>query len=270
MKFLYATDLHGDIEKYEKLYEYALSHGIKYIHLGADILPKGQGMLTIQKKFVNRYLKSFYERCEGSGIKVFTMFGNDDIYTRKKYFKKYGKLLDEEPEVVEGYTFTGYPFVPDYPFGLVTACKYDYEGWEPEPYFGRKLDVDEKGFVNIPDRLRYFREKGTIKEDLDNLRADDKTVIAIHCPPVNLGMDVCFGGKKVGSKSIYEWIEMEQPRLVLCGHIHESRYLTGVFKANIGKSVVLQPGQYGQEAEGYFVIGVTLDDKGDVFLPVFI
>jgi uncharacterized protein len=243
MRFLYATDLHGDVSKYEIVLRHALESGIKYIHLGADILPKGTGLLGLQKKFVKGYLRSFYERCAEEGIKVLTMFGNDDIYTRKKYFKKYGKLLDEEPEQIEGYTFTGYPYVPDYPFGLVSACKYDHAGWSPEPYYGRKLEVDETGFVDIPDKLQYFKDKGTIEEDLSKISADNKTIAAIHCPPHALELDVCMNGLRVGSKAIYDWIEREQPYMVLCGHIHENYYKTKRWKAKIGNTIVIQPGQ---------------------------
>lgn len=67
---------------------------------------------------------------------------------------------------------------------------------------------------------------------------------------------------KVGSKSIYEWIDREQPRLVLCGHIHESRYLTGTWKETIGKSVVIQPGQYG---DGTYAVIIDLDEYGDSY-----
>lgn len=263
MRFLYATDLHGDPDKYEALLTYAVGNAIPYIHIGADILPKGPGLMRVQKKFVKGYLKEFYKKCADKRIQVFAMFGNDDVYTRKKYFKEYGKLVDETPETIEGFILTGYPYVPDYPFPLVTACKYDYKGWEPELYFGRKLDVDEKDFVEILNKQDYFRKKGTIKEDLDLIHADYKTVIAIHTPPCGLGLDVCFPYTKVGSRSVYEWIEREQPRLVLCGHIHESRYLTGTWKAQIGKSTILQPGQ--SEDEGTYAVEVDLKDTGDEY-----
>lgn len=270
MKFLYSTDLHGDTRKYESLLRYATDHGIGYIHLGADILPKGNGILKLQKDFINRFLKDFYARCAERSIKIFAMFGNDDIYTRKGYFRNYGSLLDEHPETIEGYHFTGYPFVPDYPFGLVTACKYDYQGWEPEAYYGRKLEVDSKGFVDIPDRYEYFKQKGTIKGDLEGISADRDTIIAIHCPPCSLGMDVCASSKEVGSRSIYEWIAREQPRLVLCGHIHESRSLTGIWKANIGSSVVLQPGQSGPNSNSTYAVVIELGGTEDNYTDVIL
>ena len=267
MRFLYTTDLHGDSRKYDAIYKYATKNDIKYIHLGADLLPKGNQILRNQKKFLKGYFKKFYQKCSDSGIKVFAMFGNDDIYTRKKYFEEYGKLLDKDPETIDGFTFTGYPFVPDYPFGLVTACKYDYDGWQPQLYLGKKVDVDESGFVDIPDPLTYFNYKGTIKDDLSKISADSNTIIAIHCPPVNLGMDICLDGRRVGSKSVYEWIEEEQPRLVLCGHIHESRYMSGTWKDKIGLSTIIQPGQYGSST---YAVVIDLNDTGDHYKSVIL
>jgi len=143
IRLLYATDLHGDTQKYEDVLEFAKEHEIKLIHLGADILPKGPALLKIQKKFVKGYLKHFYARCQYEGIKVLACFGNDDVYTRKKYFREYADLLDEEPYERDGYVFKAYPYVLDYPFGLKTACKLDHALWERPGYIGIPCDYSE-------------------------------------------------------------------------------------------------------------------------------
>ena len=150
LRFLYTTDLHGNIQKFEDVFAYANRYDIKLLHLGADLLPKGEGMLKAQKKFIKGYLKNFYIRCHNEGITVLAFFGNDDVYTRKKYFRQsigeYGDLLDEVPFKRGDYLFKAYPYVLDYPFGLKTACKLDYEGWKcPEAYLGTPCDYDESG-----------------------------------------------------------------------------------------------------------------------------
>lgn len=198
-----------------------------------------------QKKFINGYLKEFYERCHKQGIDVIASFGNDDLYSRKKYFLKYADLLDVTPYVKDGYTFKAYPFCCDYPFGLKTACKYDYNGWKPESYISKPIDVDEQGFYEIKDVEEYFRKKNTIEEDLKTFRVEPKTVMSIHQPPYSLGLDVCLGGRRVGSKAVYEFIERNQVDcpLVLSGHIHESPGISGIWKAKIGNTLIIQPGQ---------------------------
>lgn len=244
MKFIYATDLHGNIESYQKIQNFALEHDIKLIHIGADILPKGSSILKIQKKFVDGYLKNFYKECQAENIDIIAFFGNDDIYTRKKYFKKYGQLLDEKPYNRDGYTFTAYGYVPDLPFGLKTACKIDHPGWELDYDPSNPIDIGSRGIITVKDKNEYLIKKGTIEEDLNNLKADSKTIAAIHCPPYGLNLDVCIDQRRVGSKAVYDWIKREQPLLVLCGHIHESFQMTGgVWEGTIKKSLVIQPGQ---------------------------
>lgn len=250
LRFLYATDLHGDERKYNDVLELAIEHEIDLIHLGADLLPKGSHLEKIQKKFLKGFLKDFYDRCSIRGIKVLCFFGNDDIYRYKKYLRVYGSLLDEEPYIVNGYTFNAYPYVPDYPFPLCNACKYDHDTWEPEFYEGKKVLMTEEGRLVIDNPSEYFKQKGTIKDDLDQIHADDNTIMAIHTPPSGLNLDVCGGFgpiRRVGSLSVHNWIEKEQPLLVLCGHIHESHRVTGFWKAELGNTLVIQPGQlYGK------------------------
>jgi Icc-related predicted phosphoesterase len=243
MRFIYATDLHGDSKKYKDILEFAMENKIKLLHIGADLLPKGSGLFEIQKKFIDGYLKEFYEECHLNKIDVLAFFGNDDIYSLKKNFRKYGKLLDEEAQTIEEYIFTAYPYVCDYPFSLKTACKLDYRGWQ-RPFVFRAVDVNEKDFIDINDIDNYFENKSTIEEDLKNeVVLSQNVVMSMHMPPATVGLDVCFRGAKVGSQSIHNWILKEQPLLVLCGHIHESYDVTGIWKINIKNTVVIQPGQ---------------------------
>lgn len=291
MRLLYATDLHGHIQKYEDVIAYAIKHDIDIIHLGADLLPGGPHMQKEQKKFIKGYLKNFYDRCERHGIFVLAFFGNDDIYTRKKYFKQCcGSLLDESPFQRNGYLFKAYGYVPDHPYPLKNGCKYDDENSEPSVLFktrvrevpykdeivkiryaGDPIDFDEDGcrYV-IKDMAEYLKAKGTIKNDLKKIRTGKKTIMAIHAPPSQVNLDVCNGYRRVGSDSVLHWIEKRQPLLVLCGHIHESGG-NGYWKTYIGKTLVIQPGQadeqttmvdieiFSNRIESEIVMGVKLD-----------
>jgi Icc-related predicted phosphoesterase len=49
----------------------------------------------------------------------------------------------------------------------------------------------------------------------------------------------------VGSRAIRGFIERHQPPLVLCGHIHESPRMTSRYRDEIGRTVVVNPGQFG-------------------------
>jgi Icc-related predicted phosphoesterase len=200
-------------------------------------------LLGIQKDFIKKYLSNFYSKCKEKDIEVMAFFGNDDLYTRKVHFRKIGSLLDETLFFKDGYEFKAYPYVQDYPFGLKTACKWDSDNWRcPDRYIHTPRDIDENGWIEITDIDKYFYQKNTIENDLSNIHATPKTIMAIHQPPSGMGLDVCINGRKVGSKAVQNWIQKEQPLLVLTGHIHESPQVTGLWKGNIGKTLVIQPG----------------------------
>lgn len=248
MRFIYTTDLHGDIKKYNDVLKYAKDKNISLIHLGADILPKGSGILKAQKKFVKGFLRNFYTEARAEKIDVIGFFGNDDLYTRKKYFREYAPLLDEVPYKKDGFEFTAYPYVPDYPFGLKTACKKDSLNWFMEGFYrGEPVDVGPEGFFPIKDIDTYFNEKGTIEDDLKKFEAGSNTIAAIHCPPAVSGLDVCSDGSRVGSKSVLSWIQEKQPLIVLCGHIHESYHVSGKWQCNVSDTLIIQPGQLPDE-----------------------
>jgi len=269
MRFLYSTDLHGDPRKYDEALRYAVDRGISLIHLGGDLLPKGKNVLKAQKKFVKGFLHRFYDECEAKGIKVLAFFGNDDLYCRKKYFREYAELLDEHPFEIGGYQFTGYPFVPDYRWLWKFGCKNDRPDWYcPELYLeGTPKDCTEEGLVPIEDIGRYFESKGTIEGDLRGMPGGDSVIAAIHCPPDGCNLDVCQtkdgkNQRRVGSRAVTNWILEKQPRLVLCGHIHESPFVNDIHRwsIDIDKSLVIQPGQFNED-EGTVLVDIDVTDS---------
>lgn len=48
MKFLYTTDLHGNIHKYQQILDFAKTEGYQLIHLGADLLPNTKGRKILE------------------------------------------------------------------------------------------------------------------------------------------------------------------------------------------------------------------------------
>jgi Icc-related predicted phosphoesterase len=60
---------------------------------------------------------------------------------------------------------------------------------------------------------------------------------APHAPPMGTACDRLASGEHVGSTVIRTLIEREQPDLVLCGHIHESRGTD-----TIGAAQIINPG----------------------------
>ncbi len=81
------------------------------------------------------------------------------------------------------------------------------------------------------------------------------TVFCPHAPPARTACDRLASGEHVGSEVIRAFVEREQPDVVLCGHIHESRGAD-----EIGRSRVVNPGPV---REGHYAV-VEIDDDVDV------
>ena len=56
--------------------------------------------------------------------------------------------------------------------------------------------------------------------ELSKIKADERTIVVAHTPPYQCG-DTLYNGSHVGSRSVHDWIVNVQPRIWLCGHIHE-------------------------------------------------
>jgi Icc-related predicted phosphoesterase len=85
--------------------------------------------------------------------------------------------------------------------------------------------------------------------------------VRIFCPhaqPYGTACDLLRSGEHVGSPALRALVEREQPRLVLCGHIHESRA-----QDELGRTLVVNPGPVAAGDYGLVEIGedvwVTLD-----------
>ena len=77
-------------------------------------------------------------------------------------------------------------------------------------------------------------------------------ILACHNPPWNTSLDRLRSGKHVGSRKLREFIELNQPRVVVTGHIHEA-----AGEEWIQASQIINPGPLG--AGGYALIRQTGD-----------
>jgi len=77
-----------------------------------------------------------------------------------------------------------------------------------------------------------FREK-TLNKLLKEFK---RPIVISHSPPYGF-VDKVYSGKHVGSKILLKAIKKHQPKLVLCGHVHEAKG-----KAKIGKTQVINLG----------------------------
>lgn len=98
---------------------------------------------------------------------------------------------------------------------------------------------------HTPNEITDDQFADALEKLTSSLNPDKPAVFVTHQPPYGTAADLAGGIRHVGSKSIRDFIAETQPRLCLCGHIHEARSTD-----NIGKTVILNPGPL---RNGYYV-----------------
>jgi Icc-related predicted phosphoesterase len=251
MQILYVTDLHGNVARYERLIEVAQKLRPDVVINGGDMLPK-DGDLHEQGAFITRYLVEHFSYFEQTGIPYLCCLGNDDLAIWDELFGATCCLFDGVYDVAQqkvslgGLDFIGMNWVADYPFLLKDRCRMDTADFIFPPQRGRGVLSKPDGFLRLDDWPAYARQLPTLEQELARLPepdSPDQAVYIIHMPPATLGLDVCGGGEAVGSKAVYNFLASRQPRFSFHGHIHESPEVSGVWRAEIGHTLCIQPGQ---------------------------
>lgn len=143
---------------------------------------------------------------QASVPRLFAVAGNMDSPAIDTRLRELDISLDQAGVVVEDIGFFGVSAAP------VSSLRTPYELDEEE--LTRRIDVAFEQVVG-----------------------SSRQIFCPHAPPRGTACDRLRDGQHVGSTAVRAFIEREQPDLVLCGHIHESR---GVDR--IGKSRIVNPG----------------------------
>lgn len=264
---LFASDLHGQLERYEKLWRAIEDVLPEAIFLGGDLLPSwmmgGVSANSVYRDFVKDFLTPGFEKLRKRLGKrypsVFLILGNDDGRFEETTF------LDAASSGLwvyahnrccsfSSYQVFGYAYVPPTPFMLKDWEKYDVSRYVSpgcvSPEEGRR------SFSLSEHDIKY----STIQKDLASLTADrtlDNAVFLCHTPPFETNLDrVANDGKTVdyvpldlhvGSIALKRFIEQRQPLLTLHGHIHESARLTGSWRDRIGRTHLFGAAHDGSE-----------------------
>jgi len=262
VKVLFTGDLHGRQVLYEGMMELAVKQEVQCIILGGDILPtiipspialingraEFQDDLKGQLRFVDDYLSTVFASflAANPGMKTLYIPGNHD------WIPALERLATALPQAVNihgktvhlgGIAFFGYACVIDSTFWVKDYARRDLKH---DSYVPSKFAI-----VSDTDRLRpspdgeYAVNNPSIEEDLMSVSFDDPghTFCVFHCPPYDTGLDTLHTGKPIGSKAIRGFLERTRPLVSLHGHIHESPYMSGVYRTHINGCLAVNPGQ---------------------------
>ncbi len=251
-KCFFVSDLHGQLNRYQKLFIEIERQKPEAVFLGGDLLPsaylKEQQYDDFFQEVIYKGFKNLQQIMQKDYPAVFLILGNDD--SRMQEFR----FIQAENEGLwhyihmkkikfKSWTVYGYSYIPPTPFL--------YKDWE-------RYDVSryvDPGCVHPTEGHRFFDTKEdiefcSIKKDLEKLCAADdlsRAILLFHSPPYKTLLDrAALDGVfvehvpldvHVGSIAIKECIEERKPFLSLHGHIHESSAITGEWKDKINKTI---------------------------------
>ena len=277
MKFIYACDIHGDENKYEKLLEQAKNQNIKHIVLGGDLLPKMCSDRKLeQTQFIQNYLNEYFTKLKEDDIKCICILGNDDLEILDNEFDKICKAhtnvfnIDNKRVDIEDVSFIGLSKVLDHPFGCKDRVVIE-DGLKMPMQLSYRILINKCQDKITIDEWEKYREINIEKmeDTLINLpKADDKnkTIYVFHNPPYGIGLDVCADGRQVGSKAMIKFLENSNAYMSLHGHIHESPRMSGLWYNVLGKTICIQPGQTElRNKEMFYVIVDTENNSYEIF-----
>jgi len=105
---------------------------------------------------------------------------------------------------------------------------YEFQGYTFIGWGGGGFSLVDKEFERFTNKINE-KIKGK------------KTVLVTHAPPYNTKVDYIYK-QHAGNKSIRKFIETKQPKINICGHLHE----TANKKDKIKKTLVINPGAEGK------------------------
>lgn len=198
----------------------------------------------IMAEGIKHWVSIAEERLRGLNVKCYISPGNDDRFNIDEILKSSSVVLCPEDEVVW----------VDENHEMVTS------GWTNVTPWNSPRETTEEKLAEIFNKM------------ISKVTRMQNCIFNLHCPPYDTPLDeapeldktlkpvVKSGGAvsmiHVGSKTVRELIEKDQPLLGLHGHIHEARGFT-----KIGRTLCINPGsEYGEGILRGALL--NLDEKG--------
>ncbi len=252
-EWFFTSDLHGSGELYEQVVTLAAERKPRAVLVGGDLAPHGTGTAGVgrQRVFLEGFLVEFARRLREAspGGELLLLMGNDDWASNHDVLERHdGSLwrsMHARTVEVDGVAVAGLSWVPITPFAIK-----DWERWEDgEDEAPARLHGWLSGSEGVREyRFEPERRSPTIAEGLEalaTLSPPAETVYLLHSPPRDTACDVISTRQHVGSRAIRAFVEANQPPLVLSGHIHESPRVSGAWRDQLGRTTVVNPGQFG-------------------------
>ncbi len=274
-KCFFVSDLHGKLNRYEKLFIQIEEEKPESVFFGGDLLPhslkKVENYDDFTTDFIFPNLRRLKQELKDHYPQIFLILGNDDARSEEKKFKEESDkglfhYINQKLFPLKKYPVYGYAFVPPTPFQIK-----DWEKYDVSRYVDPGCIHPTEGFrtTEIDEDIEY----ATIQKDLDTLTNNkdvSNAIFLFHSPPYKTFLDRAgLDGKmidyvpmdvNVGSIAIKRFIEEKQPLITLHGHIHESTRLTGQWKQQFGRTISFNAAHDGPELS---IIKFDIENPGN-------
>ena len=266
-RYYFASDLHGNRQRYETLFSRILNHPPDVLLLGGDLMPNSLAGFTGKNgeklDFMDDFLiPGFTHLREALGQrypKVCLILGNDDSWLDEEGLEHgvhegLWDYLNKKGADLGIHRIFGYNYIPPSPF-----LWKDFEKYDVSRYVDPGCIAPEEGKHSYPVNKRLLAME-TIQADLKQFIPEgplDDTLLLFHCPPYQSLLDrAALDGRlfdhvpldvHIGSIAIRRFIESRQPKIGLHGHVHESTRLTGSWQDRIGKTLLFNAAHDGPE-----------------------
>ncbi len=248
----FISDLHGSVEKFEKLIFQIKKEKPSIVFIGGDITPSPYSKNNNFNEFITDYIAKKLLKTKNALKEkypnIYIILGNDDPRTYEEALikaeqKKLCEYIHNKKVNYGEYSIFGYSFIPPSPFLLK-----DWEKYDVSRYIDPGCVAPTEGYRSYKIS-KYEMEYSTIKKDLDIISENQdlsKSIFLFHSPPYQTNLDrAALDGKYVdhvpidvhiGSIAIKQFIETKQPYITLHGHVHESSSITGKWSQKIKKT----------------------------------
>lgn len=259
MRLVYTADLHGDLDSYQALLDYAVSTGAQAAIVGGDLLPhaiKLDVALQIQRDFINTKLRPLLEvfHRQHPEIKIYLLAGNDDwaaAISALDDLEKAGlayplhervyPLISDAP-LEQRLWIAGYACVPITPFSIKDFERCDVDSMPPFSF--RMAYASWSGAIESITAGALLRQP-SITRSMEQLAVRSnplQTIYVCHAPPANTALDHMPRDRHIGSEALRTFIETHTPPLTLHGHAHEAPQVSGQYAIRLGPTWSVNPG----------------------------
>lgn len=245
MRFVYTSDLHGDVEKFKQLRDLIVKLQPDVFIYGGDLFEFNRYTLIPEREKSRQFLLDFFSDIS---IPSYVIPGNVDFpltvgVLEELQSKGLLTMLSLEPiSFSENISLRGYPLINASPFRRKDFERRDLAADDVESRADAFITDMDGAAAPVP--TQYLNTLPSIEEDLAKVQPTTANeIVVMHAPPFNTPLDVVHHGQHVGSVAIRNYLVQHQPVISLHGHIHESPAVSGMWWSYLDKTVCVNPGQ---------------------------